>query len=163
MTFDILSYTQDELDKLSTIQMQLLRTAQKKKNELQYKMEQELEMFRIILFTDDMMASSLYNQKKAELNADFERQVEILREQLIYSMELNEPFPEGGGSGSEDVGYIVDYSLSYVDRYAIVREYYLSIEDPVERMNLYSNDEVARRYLGNYYTTLYNVLYTYSQ
>lgn len=162
MTFDIVTFTQDELDALSTIQMQLLRTAQKKKNELQHSLEQDLVAWRNRIYANGFAASTLYAAKEAALKAEFEYNVEILREQLIYSLELNEPFPDGG-TGGEDVGYIVDYSLSYVDRYAIVREYYLSIEDPVERMRLYSNDEVARRYLGNYYTTLYNVLYTYSQ
>ena len=83
----------------------------------------------------------------------------ILREQLLYSIELNRP--EHDDEGSEDVGYVVDYSLSYVDRYNIVRAYYMSIEDPVERLSLYQKDETAKKYLESYYQILGDVLNTY--
>lgn len=162
MTFDIIPVNDTQLKSFSTIQMQLLRTAQKRKDELYHKLEGELSMFSRLLNTEGLHNSSLYGQKRDELTAEFEYQVEILREQLLYSLEMNEPFPDPDDA-SPDVGYIVDYTLSYIDRYAIVRAYYLAIEDPVERMNLYTNDEVAKRYLGSYYATLYNVLYTYSQ
>lgn len=158
MTFDIIVVTEDELKEYSSVQMQLLRTAQKKKDELQHRMESDLAMFKKAVYTDGMKNSTLYEQKKAELQAEFDYRVDILREQLVYSLELNEPFPDG----DESAGYIVDYSLSYTERYNIVKQYYLSIDDTTERMHLYLNDDVARRYLGSYYTTLYNVLYTYS-
>ncbi len=61
------------------------------------------------------------------------------------------------------MGYIVDYTLSYTERYNLVRTYYLSIEDPAQRMSLYAADETARKYLGSYYASLYNVLNTYSK
>ena len=161
MTFDIVTFTQEELNNLSNVQMQLLRTAQKKKNELQHKMESDLAMFKRLLLTENMQNSTLYSHKQSELQTEFNYQVEILREQLLYSLALNAPQPDQ----DEDqtlVGYIVDYSLSYTDRYAIVREYYLALP-AATRMNLYTNDDVAKRYLGSYYTTLYNVLYVYSQ
>lgn len=159
MTFDIIEVTEDQLSNMSAVQMQLLRNAQKKKNELQHSMEGQLRTFGETLNGNNFSGSSFLAAREKDLKAEFDYQVEILREQLLYALELNEPFP---GENDESAGYIVDYSLSYVDRYAIVREYYLAIEDPVERMNLYEADEVARRYLGSYYTTLYNVLYTYS-
>lgn len=162
MEFNILTFTQEELNNLSVIQMQLLRTAQKKKNELEYKMGREYEQYKKFVYGNGMKNSTLLEQKRAELEAKLSYDVEIIREQLEYSLTINEPFPDEDEK-SEETGYIVDYSLPYTDRYAIVREYYLAIEDPVERMNLYTNDDVARRYLGSYYTTLYNVLYTYSK
>ena len=162
MTFDIIEITDEELGKLSAVQMQLLRNAQKKKNELQFKKERDVELFNKLVFTNGMQNSSLAEQKRVELEAQFEYDVGIVREQLQYALKINEPYPNED-EDSEKVGYIVDYSLPYVDRYAIVRDYYLSIEDPAERMNLYTADDVARRYLGSYYTTLYNVLYTYSK
>ena len=76
-------------------------------------------------------------------------------------MELSEPIiPENPDVAN--VGYLVDYSLPYTDRYSIVREYYLSIKDPDERLNLYAADQVAKDYLSSYYRTLFNVLYSYS-
>lgn len=162
MTFDIVEYTEEELDGFTAIQMQLLRSAQKKKNELQHNMESDLAMYKKVVLTNGMVNSTLYEQKAAELEAEFEYQVEILREQLLYSMQLNEPFPDQD-KDQELVGYIVDYTLSYTERYNIVRNYYLAIQDPAYRMQLYTNDDVAKRYLGTYYSTLYNVLYNYSR
>ncbi len=161
MTFDIVTFSQEQLDALSNVQMQLLRTAQKNKNKLQHDMENDLALFKKLLLTNGMYNSTLYSQKEAALLAEFNYQVEILKEQLLYALSINEPFPDQEAD-QEKVGYIVDYSLSYTERYAIVREYYLAL-DAATRMNLYTNDDVAKRYLGNYYTTLYNVLYTYSQ
>ncbi len=162
MTFDILEYTDEELEKLTTIQMQLLRTAQKKKDELVRGMQKDLDMYKMLLMGNGTAYYTMFDLKKQELQAELDYQIEIIKEQLIYSMELNEPFPDAD-SDQEKVGYIVDYTLSYTDRYNIVRAYYLAIENPVERMNLYANDEVAKRYLANYYSTLYNVLAMYSQ
>ena len=80
-------------------------------------------------------------------------------------MSLTDPTAgdEGTGTPDETTGYIVDYSLTYSERYVIVRDYYLSIEDPDERMTLYAADGVAKNYLSSYYKTLYNVLSTYSR
>ena len=162
MKFDIIEITDDELQKLSNVQMQLLRTAQKKKNELSFKMQRDLELFQKLVLTNCFTDSCLAEQKRVELEAQYEYDVGVLREQLEYSLDINDPYPNED-EDQELVGYVVDYSLPYIDRYAIVKEYYLSIADPAERMNLYTSDDVARRYLNSYYTVLYNVLYTYSQ
>ena len=162
MEFDIIDLTEEELKKLTAVQMQLLRTAQKKKNELVRKNAQDLALFKKLAYTNGMKDSSLFEQKRAELNEQLNYEVEILSEQLNYSIKLNEPLPDTG-DGDESAGYIVDYTLSYTDRYNIVRDYYLAIPDPAERMSLYTADDTAKKYLGSYYSTLYNVLYTYSQ
>lgn len=162
MEFDIIEISENTLSQLSTIQMQLLRTAQKKKNELKHKMEQDLALFKKLVYTDGMKESSLLEQKSKELEEQFDYEVEILVEQLKYAMELNEPFPDWDDEDAE-AGYIVDYNLTYTERYIIVRDYYLAITPPAERMALYAADEVAKRYLGTYYETLYNVLSTYSK
>ena len=161
MKFDVVKVTDEELKNFTAVQMQLLRTAHKSKNELVHKMEKELALFKKLFYTDDMKESSLLEQKKAELQAEFDYQLAIIVEQYTYGMELSEPFIPENPDASK-VGYIVDYTLPYTERYNIVREYYLSIADPAERMNLYSNDEVAKDYLSSYYRTLFNVLYSYS-
>lgn len=161
MVFDIIEVTDDYFASLTNVQRQLLRTAQKKKNELTRKAEKEIALYKKFVYTNGFKNSSLIEQKTAEIQDDLNYEVEILREQLLYGISLNEPFPDG--SEDESAGYIVDYSLTYTDRYIIVRDYYLAIPDPAQRMSLYTADDVARRYLDKYYASLYNVLYTYSQ
>ena len=164
MEFDIIDISAAEAEALATIQLKLLRTAQQNKNELYHKLQQELQAYYCLCNTNNVYLSSLYADKKAELEEEYEYQVEILREQLIFNMSLNEPThdDETGESGSDSSGYIVDYELSYLERYIQVRDYYLAIEDPDERMALYAADTTAQSYLGSYYTTLYNYLSTYT-
>ena len=114
MQFDIIDITQDEVDELPAVRQKLIRTAQQKKNELEHKLEQQLQAYYCLCNTNNMYLSSLYNDKKAELEAEVDYQVEILREQLLFNLELGEPTHDGetGGSGSDDSGYIVDYELA---------------------------------------------------
>lgn len=166
MEFDIINITAAEIAALSVVQMKMLRTAQQKKNELYHKMESELKMFRALTLTDGMKNSSLLEQKQAELQAEADYQTALLADNLVYNMALNEPTggdDTGDGGGDASSGYIVDYTLTYSERYVIVRDYYLAIEDPDERMSLYIADDVAKQYLSGYYSTLFDVLYNYSK
>lgn len=164
MEFDIIDISEEELKKLSVVQTKLLRTAQQKKDELYRRAEKELRVYRALTLGAGMKYSSLYKSKQADLQAQLDTETAVLAENLIYNMSLNEPTSGGDlgeQGGDESAGYIVDYSLSYNERYVIVRDYYLAISDPAERMALYGADEVAKKYLSSYYSTLYNVLYTY--
>lgn len=166
MKFDIINLTQEEINALTVVQTKLLRTAQQKKDELVRKADKEREMFKKLIHTTGMVNSSLPSAKEREIQDELEFQIAYLADNLIYNMSLNEPAtPDdvGGDNGDESAGYIVDYSLSYNERYILVRDYYLAIPDPNERMALYSSDETARKYLASYYATLYNILYTYSK
>lgn len=166
MEFDIINITQEEYAELPVVSVRMLRTAQQKKNELTIKFSNEFKTFKRIFYTNGMANSSLVADKKAELDAEYLRQVSVLKDNLIYNMALNEPNDGGdvgGDGGDESAGYIVDYTLPYSERYALVRDYYMAIEDKNERMALYTADEVAKKYLSSYYTHLYDVLYTYSK
>ena len=159
MEFDIIELTPEELSNFTSVQMQLLRSAQKNKNTLRENMDRDLRLFKSLLLTDDVFNSSLYAQKRAELEREFDFKTESIAEQLRYNLSLSEPYDPD--DNDDEAGYIVDYTLSYNERYRIVRDYYLSITDPAERMALYSADDTARKYLGSYYASLYNVLYSY--
>lgn len=161
MEFDIIELTPEELSNFTSVQMQLLRSAQKNKNTLRENMDRDLRLFKSLLLTDDVFNSSLYAQKRAELEREFDFKTESIAEQLRYNLSLSEPYDPD--DNADEAGYIVDYTLSYNERYRIVRDYYLSITDPAERMALYSADDTARKYLGSYYASLYNVLYSYSK
>ena len=166
MQFDIIDITEDGLKELSVVQMKMLRTAQQKKDELERKTKKELNMFRTLVYTSGMKNSTLIEAKSKELEEELAYQVALLADNLIYNMSLNEPSSGedlGGDGGDESAGYIVDYTLTYNERYIIVRDYYLAIPDPDERLALYAADDTAKKYLSSYYTTLYNVLATYSK
>jgi hypothetical protein len=161
MKFDVISLSEEETSALTTIQLKLLRTTQQKKDALYHTLQEDLNEYRLLTFTDGVHNSSLYGDKERELIEEYEYQVEILREQLIFNMSLNEPTTddETGDSGlgeGQTTGYIVDYELSYLERYIQVRDYYMTIEDPDERLALYAADSVALEYLSSYYTTLFN-------
>lgn len=161
MEIDIIEVTEEQLNKFSAVQWQLLRTAQKNKNKLKHNLETDMEIFKKTLLANNTRFSSVYEQKLAALTEEYEYEVEILKEQLLYSLSLGEPYPSD--EDLENIGYIVDWSLTYNERYRIVRDYYLAISDPSERMALYANDEVAKKYLSSYYITLYDVLSSYSR
>ena len=165
MIFDIINITEEEANALDIIQLKLLRTAQQKKNELTRKLEQELAEVKRLTYSNRMNESSVYVATEDGLMADYNNQVEILREQLVFNMSARDPTVDGdtGGSGSDATGYIVDYELSYVERYISVRDYYFTIEDPNERLALYRQDMVAYEYLGSYYGTLFNYLVQFTQ
>lgn len=166
MEFDIIDISDLDIEEMSVVQIKMLRTAQQKRNELCHKAEKELKMFRAMVLSSGMKDSSLIQAKARELEEEVNYQTAILTDNLIYNMSLNEPTTGGDlgeEGGDESAGYIVDYSLSYNERYVIVRDYYLAISDPDERMALYIADDIAKRYLSNYYSTLYNVLMNYSR
>ncbi len=162
MIFDIVDITEDEVELLTTVQKKLLRTAQQKKDEMVRKRDKQLFELKIMLNSNNMENSSIYSQMAAEIQRDFQTELDILVEQLQFNMSLREPTSGGetGDSGVDNTGYIVDYELSYLERYISVRDYYLTIEDPNERIALLQADTVAQEYLGTYYSVLFDYLMT---
>lgn len=165
MKFDIIAISDEDLKSFNTVQIKLLRTAQQKKNALYHQLQSDLAQFKKLTVSNGTQNSSLYTQTEAELTEEYEYQVEILREQLIYNLALKEPTTpdETGDSGNDSSGYLVDYEMSYLERYYQVYDYYMGIEDPTERFALYSADKVAIEYLSSYYSTLFAILYKYSK
>lgn len=166
MTFDIIEITEAEIKALGTVKLKLLRTAQQKKNELYHKLQNELAEQKRLVYSNGMQNATTYSQIAAELNAEYEYQLEILTEQLEFNMSVGEPTVnvEMGPTGNDGTHcYAVDYELSYMERYIQVRDFYLTIEDPNERIQILRQDEVARKYLGTYYNTLFNYLVQFTQ
>ena len=167
MLFDIIDIPEEEFAKLNVKQMKLLRAAQRNKDELVRKAQSEVEQFRLKILSAGMKRSSLLEDKKKEIDSEVNYRCAVLADDLIYNMSVCKTTTNGGSSGGggsdSETGYLVDYSLSYSERYVIVRNYYLAIKDVDVRMKKYAADEVAKKYLGSYYGTLYNVLATYDK
>lgn len=160
MEFDIIEVSDDYYDSLTMAQRRVLREAQIKKNGLVRKAEKEIAKFRRKLYTNGVQTSSLLAQKTAEIYSELEYETEVLKSRLLFDIERLTPDKEEELDYSS-APYLVDFKLNYTDRYVIVRDYYLSLPDPRERVQLYLQDEIAKIYLGIYYTSLYNVLMTY--
>lgn len=165
MNIDIISMSEEELGNLDAVQQKLVRTAQQKKDALERKLNGELAEVKRLAYSNGMQNSSQYQTQEAYLTAEYQYQVELIREQLLFNMSLREPTNNGetGDSGSDNTAYIVDYELSYVERYALVRDYYLTIEDPSERLALFAADTVAVKYLASYYNPLYSYFRSLTQ
>lgn len=167
MTFDIISITAEEIEQLPTVKQKLVRTAQQKKDELLHKLEAEKEEVKTLFYSNRAEGSTAADSYIAQLTAECDREVEILRDNLIFNLSvMDAPTSDetGGDNGGDqpDVGYVVDYGLSYLERYVLVRDYYMTIADPNERLNLYIADEVAFKYLDSYYNYLFNYLITFT-
>ena len=172
MTFDIIEITEAEVNELPVVKQKILRTAQQKKDELYKKLQKSIEEIKNICRSNGVWYSTIRDMRIAEATAEYDDAVAVLTENLVYNLSLMDAPSDGGnggggdnGSGGDqpDTGYVVDYSLSYLERYIFVRDYYMTIEDPNERLLLYSNDEVALKYLDSYYTPLFNYLITFTQ
>lgn len=164
MIFDIIDITEDEVDHLTTVQKKLLRTAQQKKDEMVRKRDEQLFELKIMCDSNNVESSSIYRQTANKIQHDYQTELDVLIEQLQFNMSLREPTNGGetGGGDIDNTGYIVDYELSYLERYIAVRDYYLTIEDPNERIALLQQDKVAMAYLGTYYSVLFDYLYTFT-
>lgn len=164
MIFNIIDITEDELDHLTTVQKKLLRTAQQKKDEMDRKRDEQLFELKIMCNSNNVESSSIYRQTANKIQSDYQIELDVLIEQLQFNMSLREPTNGGetGGGDIDNTGYIVDYELSYLERYIAVRDYYLTIEDPNERIALLQQDKVAMEYLGTYYSVLFDYLYTFT-
>ena len=69
-----------------------------------------------------------------------------------------EPGGEEPDDDEPDAPYEVDGSLPMRDRYIAVKNYYLSIPDAAEALELLRDDDVAKEYLGTYYNYLEQLL-----
>lgn len=153
MEIDIISYTDDQFAALSEEQILQVREAQLKKNELERALEEDLQKEKDRLVENGMISSGIWPLLEAKLREECEEEVEWIRDSLLFYLRFT-PSTE-----VESVPYLVDYSLSYEEREAIVRSYYMNeITDPAERFELYKADEFARTYIGEYYKPLYDYI-----
>lgn len=156
MVIDIISYTDAQFAALSKEQMLKVCSAQLKKNQLANKLEEDLKKELDNLVKNGTFVSCIWNLLKEKLQEDYEMEVGYIRDKLLYELQKI----ASDESGGEVVApYNVDYSLSYDERYIIVRDYYVnSYQNPTERMAAFQADTFAPVYVGDLYSTLYDYL-----
>lgn len=133
--------------------------------------EEDCLRMRFRLLERGTYRSSILSDALHELRADYDAQVLRIQKELDESLEAlyaeaQEPEEPGGEEpgGEEpdddepDAPYEVDESLPMRDRYIAVKNYYLSIPDAAEALELLRDDDVAKEYLGTYYNYLEQLL-----
>ncbi len=154
MTIDIISYTDAQMAALSNEQLMEVRRAQEKKDRIYEKLQEELRASDAEAIDKGMFHSTLREQRRKKLETDYEKEVERLRDGLLFFLRYSYR------PGAAGVGYEVDYSLSDAERVEVVKNYYdTTYTDALERLNAFNEDEVARQYLGEYYAPLYYYFY----
>lgn len=138
--------------------------------------EEDCLRMRFRLLERGTYRSSILSDALHELRADYDAQVLRIQKELDESLEAlyaeaQEPEEPGGeepggeepggeepGGDEPDAPYEVDGSLPMRDRYIAVKNYYLSIPDAAEALELLRDDDVAKEYLGTYYNYLEQLL-----
>ena len=153
MEIDIISFTDEQFAALTEEQLLEVENVQMKKNRLTEDLEEEKRKEKFRLLKAGVVRSGIWTGICDSLDASYEREVEWLRDGLLFYLRFASKPPE-----ETSAPYEVDYSLSYEKRLEIVREYYDSTySDPEEKFPAFKQDKVALNYLGELYAPLYEL------
>ncbi len=159
MVIDIVNYTDEQFASLSAGKLQQIRSAQLKKNKLLQELAERLEKEKKDLIDKGTFVSTILEIRTGELTAACEREIEALREGLLFYLQ----YVSNGSGGSnvqipDGIPYDVDFSLSETDRMTQVKNYYETtyLYDAQLRFDAFCKDEFARSYLGEWYASLYH-------
>ena len=155
MTIDIINYSTEQLAAMSEAQLMEVKEAQARKDRLKRKLDAQIESEKGKLVEKGIFNSELFTLIKNKLTAEYEEEVNLLRDGLLFYLLYTVR------SGDQDAKppYPINYSLTYAERYRVVRDYYVATyEDAHERVIQFRADEFAVKYLGEMYATLYDYL-----
>ncbi len=156
MVIDIIHYTDEQYAALSAEKLKEVRTAQIKKDRLTKALTENIRKVKQSLIDRGIFSSSIWEKRKGELNAEYEAEVSVIREALLFYLRYAVNDSEGEVV-PEDVPYEVDFSLDEEARLMVVRDYYLSAySDGAARFAAFQADEFARTYLGELYAPLWH-------
>ena len=160
-TIDIITFTESQFAALTHGQLQTVKTAQQKKDRLYRDLREKLRREKHKLVKNGVFSSGIYSLLEERLTAECEREVELVRQCLLfylrYSMKPNTSTVTGAP-------YEVDYALSDEARLNIVRNYYnAQYKNAKERFEAFQQDTIAPQYLGELYAPLYTYYYTDAQ
>lgn len=162
MLIDIIDLNDEEFQNLSSVQLSMVRAAQAKKDELVKKgTEKKEKLFRKLL-TQGVARSTMRSDYDASVDADLEKEVAVLREDLLYQLAYEAAYSDGNEFGPYRYPENPNYNLAAPQRFLAVRDYYMrEIHDPRARLEAFTMDMLAKSYLGEYYQTLYDLFASY--
>ncbi len=156
MTIDIISYTPEQYAVLSSKALEEIRTAQRKKDALKAALNKRLETEKQKMIDRGCYLSNVWSRLCDELQTAYEKEVEIVRDNLLFFLHYADDVYSQGAGGA-NAPYPVDYSLSVEDRVLILKEYYTSTyTDATVRFNAFNADTFARSYLEELYASLWH-------
>lgn len=162
MTIDIIDLTDPEYADLSPVQLAMVRVAQGKKNEILADAAEEKDRLQNQLICNHFARSSVTQYARERIDSEAEAQIEVVKEDLLYQLAYEALGSEGDENGPYRYPENPNYNLSPSQRFLVVRNYYMqATDDPDARLQAYAMDTLARQYLGEYYTTLYDLLASY--
>ena len=152
MTIDIIEFTDAQYLALNEEQLQEVMKAQTKKEKLLSALNEKKRKEKFRLLKNGVFRSNIYDALCAQWDGEYQAELDTIKERLLFylrfSVKTETPVEHP---------YMVDYALSYAERFAQVRDYYLATySDPTARMDAFKQDAVAPSYLGEYYASLYD-------
>lgn len=155
MIIDIMEYSEEQLAKMTHLQRMRVFEAQERKNRLYKQFLKQLRRERDNLIENGIFYSEIFNKIKQKMESEFNESVDAIRERLMHLIAKDAHAGDANG-----VPYTVDYTLSYEDRYIVVRDYYLNTyTDAIARYNIFLTDVFAATYVGDMYGILYDYMY----
>ena len=154
MTIDIITFTDEQYSGLSNDQLQEVMVAQTKKDRMTLALAEKKRKERFRLLKNGIFRSEIYEKLCVNWDEEYQTELNRIKERLLFFLRFSTK-PEI----PVEYPYLVDYALTYEERYAIVRDYYLQMyADPSERWQKFKADEIAINYLGEFYVTLHDYL-----
>ena len=152
MVIDIITFSDAQFASLTADQVEEVRNAQLKKNKLTESLEKNKRAEKYKLVERGIFRSGIYETVCQELQTRYEKEVETIREGLLFYLRFTTK-PEG----ADGAPYKVDYSLTYEQRYEVVKDYYDgAFSSAAERFEEFKAVEIAVDYLGEYYAAFYD-------
>ena len=122
MTIDIISFTDEQFAFLSETQIQEIKNVQAQKDELTSALAEKKRKEKFRLIKNGVFRSAIYDSICAALDVEYAATVESLKERLLFYLRFSSKIND---TESENSPYVVNYSLTYEERYNIVKDYYL--------------------------------------
>lgn len=162
MVIDIIDLDNESYQNLTSVQLAMVNVAQTQKNEILAKAEEKKNAQFKKFLTNHIARSSIRVDYNAQIDADAQRRIAVVREDLLYRLAYEGTHSDGNEFGPYSYPENPNYSLSEAQRFLVVRDYYMHVTTNSQaRLKAYGMDNLAIAYLGEYYQTLYDLLASY--
>ena len=156
MTIDIITYTDEQFAALSEEQLLEVKTAQQKKDKMFVTLQENKEKEKHRLIKNGVFLSGVWAKYCEKLDQAYLREVDALREALLFYLRFSSR-PSGGSTEGSHHPYEVNYAYTIEERLTIVKTYYESAyQSARDRFAAFAEDQVAPVYLGEAYKPLYD-------